>query len=78
MILDPYYMDVIEWTDSIALFTELGDSTTAKLEDPEKWQDWATNLIGDPNEIGRDAPDPYQFDDWRKWVDAFFLTQDLM
>ncbi len=78
MILDPTYMDVIEWTDEMAKFTEIGNGTTQKLLDPAEWQSWAMNLIGDPDEIGRDAPVPYDFDDWRKWAFAFFLTQDLM
>jgi hypothetical protein len=71
-------MDVLEWTDRMANFTEIGNSTTQKLIDPDKWQDWAMNLVGDPDETGRDAPDPYGFNDWRKWADAFFLSQDLL
>ena len=78
MILNPYYMDVIEWSDKLALFPEVSNGTTQKLEDPEKWQDWATNLIGDPDDIGWDTPNPYDFDDWREWAAAFFLTQELM
>jgi hypothetical protein len=58
-------------------FPALGTSTTEKLEDPDKWQDWAVSLIGDPDDIGQDAPDPYQYDDWREWASLFFLTQEL-
>jgi len=77
VILNPDYMDVIEWTDRMSEFFEIGGGTTSKLNDPDKWQAWAVNLIGNPDEIGRDAPNPFQFNDWRKWAYAFFLTQEL-
>lgn len=78
MILNPKGMEVIEWTDQMAKFSEIGNGTTQKLTDPEKWQDWAMNLVGDPDEIGQDSPVPYDFDEWQDWAELFFLTQDLM
>lgn len=77
MILDPHYMDVTEWTDQMAKFQEIGTGTTQKLEDPDEWRDWALNLIGDPDFVGFDTPNPYDFDDWREWASLFFLTQEL-
>lgn len=77
MILNPYYMDVFEWTDRIASFVELGNGTTQKLEHASEWQDWALNLVGDPDDIGQDTPNPYDFTDWREWASLFFLTQEL-
>lgn len=77
MILNPYYMNVIEWADSLNRFQEIGTGTAEKLEDPENWQEWAMNLVGDPDLIGQDAPVPYDFDDWREWASLFFLTQEL-
>lgn len=78
MILNPYYMDVFEWTDNMNQFYEIGTGTMQKLLRAEDWQNWAMNLVGDPDEIGRDAPIPYDFDDWREWASLFFLTQDLV
>jgi hypothetical protein len=78
VILNPNYMGVIEWTDQMAKFTLIGNSTTQKLVDPDNWQDWAMNLVGDPDDIGQDAPNPYDFEDWRDWAELFFLTQELM
>lgn len=78
MILNPYYMDIFDWTDSMNQFFEVGTGTAQKLEDAEDWQDWAQNLIGNPDEIGRDAPVPYDFHDWREWGSLFFLTQELV
>ena len=77
MILDPNYMDVCEWTDKLNSFFEIGTGTTQKLEDPEEWVDWALNLVGDPDLIGQDTPNPYDFDNWREWASLFFLTQEL-
>ena len=77
MILDPHYMDVIEWTDKLNLFGNIGTGTAQKLDDPDDWQNWALNLVGDPDEIGLDTPNPYDFDDWREWASLFFLTQEL-
>jgi len=77
MILNPAHMDVVEWTDRLSSFQDIGNGTTQKLNDPDKWQAWAINLIGDPDEIGRDAPWPLDFDDWREWAELFFLTQEL-
>lgn len=78
MILNPFYMNVMDWADALNQFYEIGGSTTAKLDKPSEWQDWAQNLVGDPDEVGRDAPVPYDFDDWREWASLFFLTQDLV
>ena len=58
-------------------FYEIGTETAEKLMHPDEWQDWASSLIGDPDFIGLDAPDPYNFDDWREWAQLFFLTQEL-
>lgn len=77
MILNPAHMEVIEWTDQLSKFQEIGNGTTQKLLDPDEWQDWATNLIGDPDFIGFDTPNPYDFTDWREWAELFFLTQEL-
>lgn len=77
MIINPDYMDVIEWTDQMAKFQRIGNGTTQKLNDPAKWQAWAINLIGDPDDIGQDAPNPLYFSDWREWASLFFLTQEL-
>ncbi len=77
MILDPYHMDVIEWTDKMSSFYIVGNSTTMTLMDPENWREWVINLLGNPDPIGQDAPNPYDYDDWRKWAAAFFLSQEL-
>jgi len=78
MILNPYYMGVIEWTNGMNSFYEIGTGTVQSLEKEEDWQEWAMNLVGDPDEIGRDAPNPFDFEDWREWASAFFLTQELI
>lgn len=78
MILNPlYFDDVCEWTDRMNSFVQIGTGTTQKLLDPKDWQNWAMNLVGDPDFIGFDTPNPYDFEDWREWASLFFLTQEL-
>jgi len=77
MILDPNYMDVIEWTDRLNSFVEIGTGTAEKLEKPSEWKEWALSLVGDPDDIGQDTPNPYDYDNWREWAMLFFLTQEL-
>ncbi len=75
-VIDPRGLTVMDWTDSMALL--LRDNTSAmKLQDPEKWREWASNLIGDPDFVGQNTPDPFQFDDWREWAMRFNSTVEL-
>lgn len=77
MILYPTQdMTVIEWADQMAFF--IGSVTPyERLDDPEKWQDWAAKYIGEPTELGQEMPNPYQFDDWREWAERLFYTIDF-
>lgn len=69
-------MDVIEWTDRMAFL--VGELTPIlKLEDPENWREWAENLIGEPDLLGQEAPDPRNFDNWREWAMRLFQTEDF-
>jgi hypothetical protein len=43
------------------------------LDDETKWQDWATQFLNATNLI-EDFPDPYMYDDWRKWAERFVQT----
>ena len=43
------------------------------LDDETKWQDWATQFLNATNLI-EDFPDPYLYDDWRKWAERFVQT----
>ena len=75
-MIDPRHMSVIEWTDSMA-FLLGGGVNILKLEDPEDWRQWAQNLIGEPDLVGHNAPDPSMFDDWREWAMRLNSTVEL-
>jgi hypothetical protein len=76
MIVHPEHMDVIDWTDSVTLLL-IQDNLPLKLEDPENWRQWGENLLGEPDIVGQDIPDPQQFDDWRVWAERVFETIEL-
>ncbi len=77
MNIDPLGMTVIEWTDRMALPVSGTGTTIERLDDPNEWQDWAAELLDTPNLEGQNAPNPYQFDDWREWAMRFNQVVDL-
>ena len=78
MIIDPrgFGDDVIAWADRMVQFIEREVENTPRLDDPEKWRDWAESLWGEPDATGQDAPRPDAFDTWQEWAERLFLTQD--
>jgi hypothetical protein len=70
-------MTVIEWTDRTALNLDKLVQVE-RLDDPEKWQDWANNILKTPNLEGQNTPNPYQFDDWMEWAMRFNQNVDLL
>lgn len=68
LIVEPRFMGVIEWTDLNGLWLNQFGSIP-RLDNPAKWQDWGANLLNLPSIHGIALPDPYQFDDWRRWAD---------
>lgn len=69
MIIDPRPMEVIEWTDRMALLVDKF-GLTMKLNDPEDWRRWAQNvieLIG----LSSASVNPYSYDDWKPWAIRF-------
>jgi len=78
VIIDPrgFGDDVIAWTDRMVQFIERDVENMGRLDDPEKWRDWAEQLWGEPDVSGQDAPRPEAFDTWQEWAEQLFLTQD--
>lgn len=66
-VIDPRYMDAVEWADAMVPNLEkLGN--IGRLDDADKWREWASQLLNLPKLAGSIVPDPYQFDDWRDWA----------
>ena len=68
--------DVIAWADRMVLLLETDVDNMPRLDDPEKWQDWARAIFGEPDQSGQDAPDPDAFDTWQEWAERLFQTQE--
>jgi hypothetical protein len=68
--INPYGLNVQEWTD----FTALGlynYGAAPVLLDPDNWREWALTVLGFPAISDINAPDPTSFEDWREWASRF-------
>jgi hypothetical protein len=70
------FNNVIEWADfmsgALGFFTDPvvgSDQNYQRLDDPDKWQEWAEGLFCCADDVGQDVPDPYAYDDWREWAE---------
>ncbi len=76
--IDPRgFADVITWADFMVPLFEEESANFPRLDDPERWQEWAATVFGDVDPIGQDAPDPYMYDNWRDWAEQLFLTTNF-
>ncbi len=71
------FQTVQDWTDAMALdLWSLG--AIPRLDNAQDWRAWGANLLNLPSIHGILLPNPYQFDDWRRWaervVEAFDST----
>ncbi len=78
------FKNVIEWADFMAgalgFFTDPvagSDDQFERLDDPDKWQDWAAGVFGGVDALGQDVPDPFAYDDWREWAERMFATTNF-
>lgn len=66
MIVRPVNITLRDWADSVSL--DLGVYGIVGKIDEDDWQAWGvqfTNNVG----IGKNMPNPYQFEDWRDWAE---------
>ena len=78
------FKDVIEWADfmsgALGFFTDPvngSDDQFERLDDPERWQQWAAGVFGGTDALGQDVPDPFAYDDWREWAERMFSTTNF-
>lgn len=71
MIIDPRGYTVTEWSDYIAPSLSRGSGIVPKLLDPDKWQEWAAIICNLPGIVGQNPPNPFTYDDWLSWAEAF-------
>lgn len=79
MIIHPqgFGDDVIAWTDQMTFLVAEEAPNCIRLDDPEKWREWAMCIVGSQDRIGQDSPDPHAFATWQEWAERLFLTQDF-
>jgi len=66
-MINPLGMTLQDWADAVML--SVSDAwAMGRLDDADKWQDWAVGLVRAPTFAQRSLPDPYQFSDWRDWA----------
>lgn len=70
MIIDPRGLTVTDWCDSMALQLS-AVMIPEKLLAPERWQDWARNVVQVPAISAFQPPSPNGFDDWSEWAFRF-------
>lgn len=66
-MIDPRNMSLRDWADSVIL-TVSDVWAFGKLDDENRWQDWAKAFVNANGYSQRNLPNPYQFDDWREWA----------
>ncbi len=78
------FQNVIEWADfmtgALGFFSDQicgSDANFERLDDPEKWQQWAAGVFGGVDALGQDVPDPFAYDDWREWAERMFSTTNF-
>jgi hypothetical protein len=70
-MIDPVNMSLTEWADAVML-TVADTWSFGRLDDENKWQDWAVGFVRAPSLAQRVLPDPYQFTDWRDWAQRVY------
>lgn len=66
-MINPVGMTLLDWADSVILATP-DTWALGRLDDPDRWQDWAMGLVRASSTTQCALPDPFQFDDWREWA----------
>lgn len=71
MIIDWKGFTVIEWSDYVS--SEF-DGPIPRLDDEEKWRDWARVLISLPQVRSQLPPAPDGYEHWYDWATDFNKT----
>lgn len=71
--IQPKGMEVMEWADKMTpiIINSGAAGDIGRLDDPNKWQDWARGVILSNTNWQSTAPNPYQFSNWKHWADRF-------
>lgn len=68
----PKHIGLLDWASQISLDLDSFGSF-GRLDNEDKWQDWAMQFLNNTT-LGRNFPNPYDFQDWQEWADRFCQT----
>ncbi len=71
MPINPAGMSLIDWADSTILTVDDAWGFS-RLDDPERWRDWAVQFVRAQPFVERAVPHPDQFEDWREWAERAY------
>lgn len=63
----PTGMSLRDWADQIALDLD-PYGALSRLQDETHWQDWGVQFLNNTT-LGRNLPNPYNFNDWKEWAE---------
>jgi hypothetical protein len=75
-MINPTGMTVTDWTDSMVYSLEKYGSTS-RLDDPDKWDDWALGILSFPYISNQNPPPPTGYSNWLDWAYAFTRAVNL-
>jgi hypothetical protein len=65
-------MSLLDWASQICIDLDPYGSF-GRLDQPDQWQNWAVQFLNNMT-LGRNFPNPYDFEDWREWAERFAQT----
>lgn len=68
-MIDPTFMEAVEWTDRMALL--LPGIQTIKIDREEDWRAWARHVLQSTSISQYNPPNPDFFLSWREWAYRF-------
>ncbi len=75
MITQPAIMGLRDWADCI-VYDLSTYGALARLDDEDKWQEWALQFCVISGLSQKNVPNPFDFTDWREWGQRFVQMVD--
>ena len=68
----PVHMGLVDWANQVALDLD-PYGAFGRLDSLDNWQNWAMQFLNNTS-LGRNFPNPYDFEDWQEWAERFVQT----
>jgi len=73
MIL-PEFISLQDWAASLII--DFPDENIPFLSDEKNWKEWGSYLIYLDSFQENEAPDPFNYNDWRDWARQVYFTMN--